>query len=186
MTITKHKGFLVVLQCNSNNPKNPRYSGVDRIPAYPSSVAIENSALDDYVFGNYKSLASNLIDQYAAAQDLLQRLDISPRQFEIIGWCRESSIGRFESELPTIIQPTVLGSDVAAISGDYWSIVEDISSSPWANAYAVALNEYGLLPNERLAIQYLRDYRKHAEADWDQAFEVGSVIGLTSLSNCTF
>jgi hypothetical protein len=160
------------------NPRNPSYSGVNRIPAYPSDFQEENPVLDDYVFGCYKNEKSNLIDNYGKARELLERLHCSSRNFEIIGWCHESDKAVLHSLVPPANTVTHLGADVAVINGDYWSIVDDIPSSPWATSYVTLLNNYGLLPSESIALKYLREYRKHAEADWDCDFEVGTVVRI--------
>ena len=74
-------GFLVVV-AEPRDPRNPRYRGVNTVPAYPSDHAEEDAALDDYVFGKYKDDDSNLIPDYPRVLDLWQRLAPSPRRFE--------------------------------------------------------------------------------------------------------
>jgi hypothetical protein len=179
MSITQHTGFLVVLlSSESPNGRNPRYCGVNRIPAYPTDFPQETLVIDDYVFGAYKNLNSNLIDDFSQARELLERFCDSPREFELIGWCRESEIARFSALAPAVSSFSLLGSDVAVVGGDYWSIVEDIPESRWADKYVDRLNEYGLLPGEVVAMSYLNEYRQHAEADADCDFEVGSVLRI--------
>lgn len=179
MNTTPSSGFLVVLTSSDiANPRNPSYSGVNRIPAYPSDFEEEMPVLDDYVFGSYKNEKSNLIDNYGKARELLKRLRCSPRNFEIIGWCHESEEAFLRSLVPAANTVTHLGADVAVINGDYWSIVDDIPGSSWAISYATLLNDYGLLPSESIALKYLQEYRKHAEADWDCELEVGTVLRI--------
>jgi hypothetical protein len=58
MTQSAFEGYVVVaLEPDYLSDLNPRYMGIDRIPAYPSSVPEELPILDDYVFGGYKDLS---------------------------------------------------------------------------------------------------------------------------------
>src|SRR5262245_51723759 len=80
------RGFIVVLV----NPKdflttedNPTYRGVDRLPPYSHKIPEESEAIDEYVFGDYKS-KEGAIPTLEKAQELLQLFRHSRRQFEII------------------------------------------------------------------------------------------------------
>lgn len=170
-------GFLVVLQTQPKaSARNPLYSGVDRIPAYPSGVAEESDALDDYVFGPYKNQSTNLIDDYFQAYSLLERFQSSPRRFEIIAWRGRSAVESFASRIPSTVRLIALGTDVAVVDADYWSIVDDIPPSSWADAYVAELNEYGLFPDEEIAKRYLSQYQERAEADADFDFDIGTIL----------
>lgn len=164
-------GFLVVLsEPEYLNPRNPRYFGVDAIPASPSGIPEEAEALDRYVFGHYKDPETNVIPTYEKARELLDALSSSPRRFEII-FCGTGPDDPALHALTTLIRQD-LGYDVAGISGDCWSIVDDIPESDWAKPYIAILNESGLFPTRSNAERYLGEYRENQETDFDSNFNV--------------
>jgi hypothetical protein len=172
-------GFLVVLLTREYRPEesidsNPRYLGVSRIPAYPSEYKEEECPLDDYVFGAVKSRETNLIPDYDGARRLLHRFAVSPRAFEIIFCCSDPEDAPLKGLGPDSV--VALGYDVATIRADYWSIVEDLVFSPWAQPFQQRLNEYGLLPNKADAARFLQEYRNHQEADCEAPFEIICVM----------
>src|SRR4051812_34953437 len=83
-------GFLVVLvESGEFCSRNPLYDGVDRTPPYAPALYSthfpeEESALDDYVFGDCLDSDSNLIPSYSKAAGLLERFKVSRRQYEIL------------------------------------------------------------------------------------------------------
>ncbi len=167
-------GFAVVLSSNEGpSTYNPRYRGIGRMPSYPTEYIEEAPVLDDYVFADYKSLETNLIPTYARAVELWERLRISRREFDLLAWCsgpNDAFLTHFSA------QKRILGYEVAGISGDYWSIVDDIPSTTWTERYRQQLNSNGLFDDRSVAEAYLSDYRQRQEADWDSAFEVGLVV----------
>jgi hypothetical protein len=173
--MTSSTGYLVVLKTPEWPPSwgarlNDRYSGVDRVPAYPSDFPEEAAALDDYVFGHLKSEDTNLIPDLASATDLLNRFSSSPREFEIILCCPGPDSPEYQALLQAG-RAVPLGYDVASF-GDYWSIVDDFASGQWATQFLTRLNEHGLFREQRDAEDYLRAYRQHQEPDADASFEV--------------
>lgn len=131
--------------------------------------------LDDYVFGNYKDAATNLITDYRRARELCQRLEASPREFEVLAWC----LGVDDPILSTVPNRNclkVLGFDVAVVSADCWSIVEDMPETTWAQPYQEMLNANGLFDERTIADEYLKKYRALGEADYDSDFQIGFVV----------
>lgn len=173
-------GFLVVLEIKeyldwTGLPPNPLYKGVDRLPAAPIPgdpplFAEEAEALDAYVFGDFKDFDTNLIPTYQKAVELLQMFERSPRQYEIIYCCGD------EKDLEELSQQEfrieALGYDVASVTGDCWSIVDDMPDSPWAEPFRTRLNAHGLFPNKEDAEQYLQEYQDRREPDWDAELRV--------------
>jgi hypothetical protein len=173
--MTSSTGYLVVLKTPERQPGggsrlNDRYSGVNRIPAYPSAFPEEAVALDDYIFGTLKSENTNLIPDLASATDLLNRFSGSPREFEIILCCPGPHSKEYQALQPNLAVP--LGYDVALVKGDGWSIVDDFASDQWATQFLTRLNEHGLFREQRDAEDYLRAYRQHQEPDADMPFEI--------------
>ncbi|MCC7083840.1 MAG: hypothetical protein IT427_02405 [Pirellulales bacterium] len=184
MSANSSSGFLVVLADSGyRNALNPKYMGVDRVPPYYTAGQAnpypeETAVLDDYVFGDYKDEKSNLIIDYSKALELWQRFKISRRPYEILLCCfglDDATLANVEASNATIVS---LGYDVAGISGDGWSIVEDIPSGEWAKVYSQALNENGLFKTRMEAERYHKEYRDHQEADWDCPFEVVFVVRI--------
>jgi hypothetical protein len=178
-------GFLVVLLDGEyHNPRNPRYLGVDRVPAQPFpggelDYPEEAAAMDAYVFGDYKDIESNVIPDYDRARELLEAFSSSRRAFELLMVCSgpedpiRTRCGEAASQTP-------LGYDVASVSGDCWSIVEDIPESDWARPYLARLSDAGLLPSRQIAERYLEEYRQHKEPDWDSVpFEIVYLVRVT-------
>ena len=177
------EGYLVVLktpECQSEAGKrlNPRYAGVNRVPAYPSDYREEQSALDEYFFGNFKSMETNLIPELSSAGHLLKMLSASPREFEIILCCAGPTSKDFQAFRRE--QILGLGYDVAVVQGDCWSIVSDFTESDWSRSFLRRLNEFGLFTDRADALNYLREYRAHGEADADMPFEVTYVARVKS------
>lgn len=170
---TNCEGYLVVLRVpeyQSDNRANPKYSGVNRVPAYPSNYPQEEAALEEYFFGNTKSIESNLIPEFLVAVQLMNKLVGSPREFEVLLCCTGP-----ESELYLSFRPDQiigLGYDVAAISGDGWSIVSDFAMGDWSEPFLHRLNEFGLFNSRDEALNYLRMYRNRSEPDADMPFEI--------------
>lgn len=162
---------------------NPRYSGVNRIPMYPSKYAEEATALDDYVFGNMKSASTNLIPDLTTAADLLERLSPSPRKYEILLCCPGPDEKACQTLKPDEVVP--LGYDVALVKGDGWSIVADFAFGEWAKAFLTRLNEHGLFRNRSDAEDYLRAYRDQQEPDADMPFEVVFVARVLRYGRAT-
>jgi hypothetical protein len=147
-----------------------RYLGVDRLPAHPSDDENERDALEEYVFGGIKNDVTNLIPSLDAAVRLQRLFAASKHGYEIL-FCSEgprAAQSNQEHEVPT----EQLGYDVAAIRGDYWSIVADLSSSDWAARFRSSLNAFGLFARRDDAEAYLREYLDHDEPDSDSPFEV--------------
>lgn len=172
-------GFLVVRSVEFSRPDEAeslrsRYHGVDRVPPYPSDDEGEQDALDQYVFGNYKDGATNLIPSYAAALRL-QRLFLSSKhRYEILFCCKGPEAVKNLEQGNVDIEH--LGYDVAAVRGDYWSIVDDFSRNEWASEFRRKLNPFGLFPQRTDAEEYLREYRDRREPDSDSPFDVLYVV----------
>lgn len=164
-------GYLVVLPPRGGaGALDGGYEGVDRVPAYPGDTAEETQVLDSYVFGDYKDSRTNLIPSLEAAEDLSARLSRTGREYEVLVCCEGP-----ESELVRSVEPARvehLGFDVAAVQADYWSIVDDFSTSPWTEQLRSGLNEHGLFQTERDAARYLREYKRRNEPDSDSPLEV--------------
>ena len=177
--ISRPTGFLVVLpepefRGEVGRSINPRYSGVDRVPTYPSKYREESTAIDEYVFGDFKDMESNVIPSLPKALDLLKMFSASPRTFEVIFCCDgpdAESLQRLNKD--KIVH---LGYDVAVVTGDGWSIVDDFSGSEWAAHFAERLNQNGLFAARSDAESYLREYRRHSEPDHDMDFDVVYVV----------
>ena len=182
MSAPLESGFLVVLAATKDiNTRNPKYVGVDRIPEYPSKFSEEEAALDDYVFGDYKNIDTNLIPDYSKAYELWQRLAISRRQYEILMCCSGPS-DPLAISIPAAAASVVpLGYDVAAIQSDCWSIVDDFASGSWAERYRTLLNEYGLFDARENAERYLKEYQAHGEPDNDAGFAILFVLSVRPL-----
>lgn len=168
-------GFLVVL-CSpeERNPRNVDYLGIDRVPEYPPTDALEAKAMDEYVFGDYKNPDTNLIPTFELANKLLSAFAASPRKFEVIFCCEGPDCPYLRSLDAQKKQE--LGFDVTGLSGDYWSIVGDIPDVEWTEAYKHSLNSFGLFNTREEAQRFLNDYREHREADWDSSFKVIYVV----------
>ncbi len=175
------EGFLVVRKRLSeveSNPLNPHYMGVMRIPPMSNPLESMSDTMWKYVFEGVKNEETNLIDDMGRAREILVGLEKEGEDVEIIyvtekpekgGYCRlkEGMEG--------------LGWDVAGVGGDYWSIVADMSDRPWAKPFWSLLNRNGLFPERRVALEYLEQYRKNRDPDWDSLFDVvfvGRVMGL--------
>lgn len=172
-------GFLVVAripECRGEAGKelNPRYSGVDRVPAYPSTREDENDALDAYVFGDFKDGDSNMISEYGKALELLRMFPTSSDRYEVILCCEGGTSQAIHKLTPVRSKP--LGYDVAVVRGDYWSVVNDFCGSQWAAPFVAKLNENGLFGTREVAETYLQHYVKHKEADWNMCFDVVFVL----------
>ena len=169
------KGFLVVLRTpeDMRNARQPEYLGVDRVPAYPSTVPEEERAMEEYVFGEFTN-ETGFIPTLASAVALLNLLTASPRQFEII-YCEEwsgvaaSGLGDFR----------LLGYDVAGAPGDLWSIVGDFPDGDLGvQVYRERLNRYRLFDQATDALQYWKAYRESRLADHDLPLAVLGVYAV--------
>jgi hypothetical protein len=169
-------GFLVVLAEARNRRTGRPYSGVARVPTYPTEVPGEESAMDEYVFGGLKDPDTNVISSLNAAVRLCKVLGRAGRRYEII-YCRDADqpIAGFGEEIDSAEH---LGYDVATVRTECWSIVEDFAHSDWAKPYRRRLNRNGLFAERADAEAYLREYRAHSEPDADFPFDVVEVIKI--------
>jgi hypothetical protein len=178
-TMNVPTGFLVVRSQPDSSGNPLRYCGVDRVPPYsPHETADgphEQAVLEQYVFGEYKDEATNVILSFERALQLFRSFSSSRHKYEIV-FCSES-----EQILPNLgpdLRVEPLGYDVAAVRGDYWSIVDDFSPSEWASLYRRQLNEFGLFRGKQEARAYLMEYRERGEPDGDFAFDVVHVARI--------
>lgn len=118
------QGFLIV-PVEKEGPLEPDpnqlYQGVGRLPAQPSDFEEESEALEEYVFGDYVDDDATVIPTLQKARELLFLFANSPRDFEIL-YC-EADV--FADDLEDEAEYRLLGFDVAGITGDCWSIVDD-------------------------------------------------------------
>jgi hypothetical protein len=138
--MTEHKGYLIVLAeakdwaVTPENLLNPSYKGLFRIPAWPSEHPEESEALDKYVF--HEKDDTGFLPEINVVQRLMTMLRRSPRQFEVI-FCSEAEENESDD------RPAVLGYDVAARNGDFWSIVGDFPHEPAMARFLSLLNKNG-------------------------------------------
>lgn len=179
-------GFLVVRSADPDRPRDnagipSRYSGVDRVPPYPTDDPDEQEPIEQYVFGEYKDKATNLIPSFDSTVRLLRSLSSRKHKYEIL-FCSENG-----DVVPNIEQVGLkverLGYDVAAVRSDYWSIVGDFSRSEWASRFRNCLNESGLFRQRADAEAYLTEYRDRGEPDGDSPFDVVFVARVSPLRN---
>lgn len=148
-----------------------RYKGVDRVSPYPSDDKNEQAIVEQYVFGDYKDDATNLIPSFDAAVRLQRSLSSSSKhRYDILFCCEDSKGAQGIEERGMHVEP--LGYDLAAIWGDYWSIVADFSPSDWADRFRSCLNEFGLFTRKEDAEAYLRESRDHRGPDSESPFDV--------------
>lgn len=131
------------------------------------TVAAPGDPIDDYVFGHFKDAATNVIPDRVAACHLLRRFN-RDRAFELI----HCAWGESMNARLTRPEQTVLGYDVAVITGDYWSIVDDFSTSDWASSFKSKLNQSALFQSIASAETYLDLYRANDEPDADMPLDV--------------
>lgn len=154
------------------------YRGVDRVPALPADDKCEQEALDQYVFGGFKEEEGNLIACFEDALRLHALFSAGKHRYEILYCCE--GLNAIQGIAGGGVDIECLGYDVAAISGDYWSIVGDMADGAWAEVYRRVLNEYGLFACRNEAEAYLWEYRRRQEADHDVALDVVYVARVTS------
>jgi hypothetical protein len=166
------KGYLVVLVRSEEwqHSLNKNYRGMDRLPAYPSNLPEEQSALDEYVFGKYKN-KEGLIPSLKKARNLFDLFRWSPRSFEII-YCE---VYKNNQELQGKSHCKFLGYDVAGIGGDFWSPVGDFPIEWYMRPFLMQLNEHGLFSTYGDAAAFLYEYRTRRLADYDLPLTVFSV-----------
>jgi hypothetical protein len=171
-------GFLVVETRHPGDSfadsDNPRYEGVWRIPAWPPDLAQEEDAMWDYVFSpDVKDHETNMIPSLDKARAMHARLSQGGRAFEIIFCCR----GPDSEDLDLLGSAPweYLGYDIAAIGGDYYSIVADLWRADWAAPFRQKLNEHGLFA-ESDADDYLQQYVAHGEPGADSNWSLVCVI----------
>jgi hypothetical protein len=158
------RGFLVVrTDLNLGAP----YKGVDRVPTYPAEFPEEAAASEQYALGDFKSEETNMIATVEKAVELLRMFPCQGQGFEII-LCESGDTAPSESQDGS----ATYGYDVASLNADYWSIVRDMSQSPWAMRYRTATNEFGLFADHATAKAYLHEYRAHSEPDSDAPFAI--------------
>src|SRR5262245_46539959 len=159
-------GFLVVRSVVSNHldkdaTLRSRYRGIDRVPPWPADDESEQDAVEQYVFSDYKDDTTNLIPTLEAAVQLQRSLSSGTHHYEILFCCDDPQ------DVSRVAQRGVdvehLGYDVAGVSGDYWSIVADLSGSAWAIRFRERLNEFGLFSQRADAEEYLKEYRDRRE-----------------------
>jgi hypothetical protein len=172
-------GFLVVRSVelasrHADRSLRSAYHGVDRVPPWPADDESERDAIEQYVFGDYKDDATNLIPSFDAAAKLQRLLSSSERSYDILFCCEDPQGVRNITQRGVDIEH--LGYDVAGISGDYWSIVADLSRNDWASRFRKSLNEFGLFSRKADAEAYLREYRDRREPDSDSPFDVVYVV----------
>src|SRR2546425_8550530 len=164
------RGYLVVLAEPTEfleGSKNINYRGIDRLPPYPSKFPEEGQAIEEYVFGEYKS-EEGVIPSLEKAKELLALFRDSPRLYEIIyyetldeaGLANKSGKGEF------------LGFDVALSKGDRWSILADFPEHPAMDRWASRVNDHGLFDSVDLAEGFLSDYRRLGLPDCDMNLQV--------------
>ncbi len=150
------RGYLVVERNLSPKfPRNSAYRGLDRMPPYYDGTP-KDSAMDDYVFGDYKNEAG-LISTYDRAGELRRRLADEGSDCEVIyaitiGDARES----------TAVTTRLLGYDVVAES-PFYSIVAD-----WCPDDLLAsreLNVNGLFDDGKQAKDWVIEYRRQYPED---------------------
>jgi hypothetical protein len=133
--------------------------------------------MDEYVLGDIKDAETNLIPSRREALRLQKTLKESGERFDVI-YCRNTSDSLRGTDLQ-MQNSEWLGYDVAAIRGDYWSIVDDFSPEEWATSFRRGLNDHGLFSEKSDAEQYLREYRARDDADADAPFEVVEVARIS-------
>ncbi len=176
------EGFLVVrkhLSKVESNPLNPFYQGVMRIPPLSNPLESMSDTMWEYLLGETIKEETNLIEDAGKAKEIFLGLKKEGEDVEVVyvtenpeegGYCQ---LGEEEKE--------GLGWDVAGVRGDYWSIVSDISDREWAKRFRSLLNRHGLFQEKKIAIEYLDQYRKNREADWDSPFDVVFVARVKGL-----
>ncbi len=172
-------GFTLVLKvCDERGERgtrlNPRYHGVNREPSYPSEYEEENDALDEYVFGEYKDLETDLIPSIELAREVLESLSGLRRSFELLFCCHGPDDEAIQEVEGNRLVP--LGYDVAFVTGDGWSIVSDFSDGDWARPFCSRLNENGLFNTRIDAESYLALYVEHKDIDYDGPFDVAYIV----------
>ena len=177
--MSRGEGFLVVRATDLLFPTGPaNYQGIDRVPPYYLDRSQNAAAMDFYVLGDCKDRETNLIPSFDAARKLATRLSQGGARYEVICCCE----GPKSPALAAVPEDTVehLGYDVAGVRGDYWSIVGDFPSSPWADGFRSRLNEHGLFSLRADADEYLRQYTERREPDSNAAFDVVYVARVTA------
>ena len=142
----------------------------DRVPPYPTDDENEQDALEQYVFGDYKNDATNLISSFDSAVRLYLLLSLSKHRYEILCCCKDPEVVRSVERDSVEIEH--LGYDVAAVRRDYWSIVADLPQKSWTSRFRNRLNGFGLFARRADAETYLREYRDRGEPDSDSPFDV--------------
>jgi hypothetical protein len=164
-------GFLVVLQDAAENlavSPNKRYRGAWRIPEYPSPYALEEEALESYVFELRDD--HGLLPDLDTAERLLSMLALSPRRYEIIYIESTSDENASGAERPSNFE--FLGYDVLGALAEGWSILGDFPPDPAMEHYLGKLNRYGLFSDVRLAHDFKNEYVARQLADYHSPFVV--------------
>jgi hypothetical protein len=126
------------------------------------------------VFGEFRN-GDGLISSLNLATKLLALFSRSGRKFEII-YCSTA-------DMALAADGDLLGYDVAATGGEFWSIVRDFPSAEVMKAYRSILNANGLFDQATKAEAFLSVYRNGQLADWDMPFEILSVyLGKNGLA----
>ena len=176
------EGFLVVQKHLSEadyNPLNPSYRGVMRIPPLSNPLESMSDTMWEYLLGETIKEETGLIEDMEKAKEIFSGLKREGEDVEIVyvtenpeegGYCRLAEEKR-----------EGLGWDVAGVRGDYWSIVADMSDREWAKRFRSLLNRHGLFQEKKVALEYLDQYRKNRDPDWDSPFDVVFVARVMGL-----
>jgi hypothetical protein len=170
--MSNREGFLVVQARDAlMSIGATKYEGVDRVPPYYiDDRSASAAAMDFYVFGECKDRETNLIPSFEVAHRLATELSRQGTRHEVI-LCSDGPDAPALAAFPDNAVET-LGYDVVGLHGDYWSIVGDWSTSPWADEFRSKINEHGLFDQKTHADEYLRQYVDRNEPDSDAEFDV--------------
>jgi hypothetical protein len=157
-------GYLVVLveRGTQFGPGiNPRYRGIYRIPTWPSKVQGENPLLERYIFELVND--DGYIDDLETARSLCAELGTFGRAFEIIHCTLVN-----QPTLPSLPRShREIGFDVVPIRGDYLSRVGRFPADERMDRFRNQLNENGLLPDARVAHEFVQVYASLQLPEWD-------------------
>ena len=150
-----------------------------RVPPTSNPPESMSDTMWKYVFEGVKNDETNLIEDIGKAKEIYYGLKREGEDVEIIyvtenpeeGGYRQLEEGKKEG----------LGWDVAGVTAGYWSIVADFPDREWAKRFTSLLNRHGLFQEKRIALEYLDQYIKNREADWDSIFDVVFIARVKGL-----